>query len=88
MVLQVKPLFIVCVFLQIPSYSLVISAMDRGIPPMSSTVMVNIDVSDINDNPPTFSLSSLTAVTQVNLIITIEVINQRKWYIKDIKYSL
>lgn len=62
-------------FLQIPNYSLVISAMDRGIPPMSSTVMVNIDVSDINDNPPTFSLNSLTTVTQVNLIITIEVIN-------------
>lgn len=43
-------------------------SLDRGIPPMSSTVMVNIDVSDINDNPPTFSLANLSAVTQVNLI--------------------
>lgn len=33
---------------------------------MSSTTMVNIDVLDINDNPPTFSLTSLATVTQVS----------------------
>ncbi|XP_076590808.1 protocadherin Fat 3-like isoform X6 [Chaetodon auriga] len=50
----------------VPSYSLAIRALDSGIPPMSSTVMVNIDISDINDNPPTFSPANLTAVTQEN----------------------
>ncbi|KAF3692560.1 Protocadherin Fat 3 FAT tumor suppressor -like protein 3 Precursor [Channa argus] len=51
---------------QIPSYSLAIRALDSGIPPMSSTVMVNIDISDINDNPPTFSPANLTTVIQEN----------------------
>ena len=32
---------------------------------MFSTVTVNIDVSDINDNPPTFSPANLTTVIQV-----------------------
>ncbi|KAM7399907.1 hypothetical protein PAMP_019144 [Pampus punctatissimus] len=55
----------------VPSYSLAIRALDSGIPPMSSTVMVNIDISDINDNPPTFSPTNLTTVIQVNLMIEI-----------------
>nr|XP_046244015.1 protocadherin Fat 3a isoform X3 [Scatophagus argus] len=50
----------------IPSYSLTIRALDSGIPPISSTVMVNIDISDINDNPPTFFPANLTVVTQEN----------------------
>ncbi|CAN9511186.1 unnamed protein product [Ophioblennius macclurei] len=50
----------------VPSYSLAIRALDSGIPPMSSTVMVNIDISDINDNPPTFSPANLTTVIQEN----------------------
>lgn len=54
------------VFCQIPKYLLTILATDRGIPSMSSTAMVNIDILDINDNPPTFSLTSLTTVTQVS----------------------
>ncbi|KAM9852765.1 protocadherin Fat 3a isoform 2-T2 [Aulostomus maculatus] len=50
----------------VPSYSLAIRALDSGISPMSSTVMVNIDISDINDNPPTFSPANLTTVIQEN----------------------
>ncbi|XP_056297999.1 protocadherin Fat 3a isoform X3 [Pseudoliparis swirei] len=50
----------------VPSYSLAIRALDSGIPPMSSTVMVNIDISDINDNPPTFYPANLTSVIQEN----------------------
>uniref|UniRef100_A0A4W6CNK6 FAT atypical cadherin 3a n=1 Tax=Lates calcarifer TaxID=8187 RepID=A0A4W6CNK6_LATCA len=50
----------------VPSYSLAIRALDSGIPPMSSTVMVNIDISDINDNPPIFSPANLTTVIQEN----------------------
>lgn len=36
---------------------------------MSSTVIVNIDISDINDNPPTFSPANHTAVIQVHALI-------------------
>ncbi|XP_026048442.1 protocadherin Fat 3a isoform X5 [Astatotilapia calliptera] len=50
----------------VPSYSLAIRALDSGTPAMSSTVMVNIDISDINDNPPTFSPANLSAVIQEN----------------------
>lgn len=57
---------ITCIFCQIPNYSLTILAVDGGVPAMSSTAMVSIDVLDINDNPPTFSLTSLTTVTQVS----------------------
>ncbi|XP_077421706.1 protocadherin Fat 3a isoform X1 [Vanacampus margaritifer] len=50
----------------VPGYSLAIRALDSGIPPLSSTVMVKIDVSDINDNLPTFSPANLTTVIQEN----------------------
>ncbi|XP_077578530.1 protocadherin Fat 3a isoform X2 [Stigmatopora nigra] len=50
----------------VPGYSLAIRALDSGIPPLSSTVMVKIDIFDINDNPPTFSSANLTTVIQEN----------------------
>ncbi|XP_028275191.1 protocadherin Fat 3 [Parambassis ranga] len=50
----------------VSTYSLAIRALDGGSPPMSSTVMVNIDIADINDNPPTFSPANLTSVIQEN----------------------
>ncbi|XP_061537153.1 protocadherin Fat 3a isoform X3 [Phycodurus eques] len=50
----------------VPGYSLAVRALDSGIPPLSSTVMVKIDISDINDNPPTFSPANLTTVIQEN----------------------
>ncbi|KAJ8280395.1 hypothetical protein GJAV_G00054020 [Gymnothorax javanicus] len=48
------------------SYSLAVRALDSGSPAMSSTVMVNIDIADINDNPPSFTPSNYTAVIQEN----------------------
>ncbi len=36
---------------------------------MSSTVTLNIDISDINDNPPVFNPPNSTAVLQVRLIV-------------------
>uniref|UniRef100_A0A674PRB3 FAT atypical cadherin 3a n=1 Tax=Takifugu rubripes TaxID=31033 RepID=A0A674PRB3_TAKRU len=50
----------------VPSYSLAISACDTGIPPLSSTTVVNIDLSDINDNAPFFALDDFTVVIQEN----------------------
>nr|XP_055053281.1 protocadherin Fat 3a isoform X6 [Misgurnus anguillicaudatus] len=48
------------------SYSLSVRALDSGTPAMSSTVQVNIDISDVNDNPPTFTPANHTAVIQEN----------------------
>ncbi|NXV11750.1 CAD23 protein, partial [Cepphus grylle] len=36
----------------IPFYNLTIAAQDRGVPPLSSTILVGIRVLDINDNDP------------------------------------
>ncbi|KAJ8410896.1 hypothetical protein AAFF_G00188530 [Aldrovandia affinis] len=50
----------------VSTYSLAVRALDSGSPTMSSTVMVNIDISDVNDNPPYFTPSNYTAVIQEN----------------------
>ncbi|XP_053502499.1 protocadherin Fat 3a [Ictalurus furcatus] len=50
----------------IAGYALAVRALDSGTPSLSSTVIVNIDISDINDNPPTFSPANHTAVIQEN----------------------
>ncbi|KAF7646788.1 hypothetical protein LDENG_00182330, partial [Lucifuga dentata] len=47
-------------------YSLSVQAFDSGSPAMSSTVTVNIDISDVNDNPPVFSPPNSTAAVQLN----------------------
>ncbi|XP_048454119.1 protocadherin Fat 3a isoform X2 [Rhincodon typus] len=51
---------------KISGYSLTVQAKDSGTPSMSSTVTVNIDVSDINDNPPDFIPANYSAVIQEN----------------------
>ncbi|CAG0890951.1 unnamed protein product [Cyprideis torosa] len=45
-------------------YSLVVSAVDDGIPPQSANVTVVIDVSDVNDCPPTFDQVNQTGIIQ------------------------
>ncbi len=37
-----------------PSYSLTVTAQDRGQPRNSANSILNFDLSDINDNVPTF----------------------------------
>ncbi|XP_076447116.1 protocadherin-11 X-linked-like [Babylonia areolata] len=39
------------------SYVLVIQARDRGIPPMSSTAVVHVEIDDVNDSPTRFAQS-------------------------------
>lgn len=46
-------------------YSLSVQAFDSGSPAMSSTVILNIDISDVNDNPPVFTPPNSTAIIQV-----------------------
>ena len=48
----------------ISSYVLEIQATDHGIPELSSSVLVNLEISDFNDNPPLFSQDNYTAVVQ------------------------
>ena len=42
------------------SYSLVVRASDGGAPPLSSTALVDITVSDLNDNRPQFTPRAFT----------------------------
>ncbi|XP_075996428.1 protocadherin Fat 3-like, partial [Genypterus blacodes] len=47
-------------------FTLAVQAFDSGSPAMSSTVTVNVDVSDVNDNPPVFTPPNSTAIIQLN----------------------
>ncbi|BES90547.1 Laminin G domain [Nesidiocoris tenuis] len=48
----------------IPNYTLQIRATDSGIPSLSSFVMLNIEVKDVNDNPPLFTQTNYTVIVQ------------------------
>ncbi|XP_051559265.1 protocadherin Fat 1a [Myxocyprinus asiaticus] len=47
-------------------YTLMVLASDNGRPARSSSATVNIDVSDINDNPPLFSQANYSIIIQEN----------------------
>uniref|UniRef100_A0ACB8FGC9 Bahd acyltransferase n=1 Tax=Sphaerodactylus townsendi TaxID=933632 RepID=A0ACB8FGC9_9SAUR len=51
---------------RVSGYSLVVQARDSGIPPLSASVTVNVDISDVNDNSPIFTPANYTAVIQEN----------------------
>ncbi|CAJ0940859.1 unnamed protein product [Ranitomeya imitator] len=48
------------------SYNISIIATDRGSPALSSTRVLTLDVSDVNDNPPIFSKSTYVAYVPEN----------------------
>ena len=50
---------------QVSSYVLEVHARDSGVPVLSSFVMVNVEISDANDNPPLFTQSNYSAIVQV-----------------------
>lgn len=52
-------------FSQTSGYTLMVVASDNGVPPLSSSAMINIDISDINDNPPLFSQANYSLIIQV-----------------------
>ncbi|XP_053110313.1 protocadherin Fat 1 isoform X2 [Hemicordylus capensis] len=51
---------------KISGYTLTVQASDNGNPPRLNTTAVNIDVSDINDNPPVFSKGNYSIIIQEN----------------------
>ncbi|TRY83135.1 hypothetical protein DNTS_020651, partial [Danionella cerebrum] len=50
----------------VSSYSLSVQAFDSGSPAKSTTVNVNIEIADVNDNPPVFSPANASALIQLN----------------------
>ncbi|XP_062837544.1 protocadherin Fat 1 isoform X2 [Anolis carolinensis] len=51
---------------KISGYTLTVQASDNGNPPGINTTTVNIDVSDVNDNPPVFSKGNYSIIIQEN----------------------
>ncbi|XP_014882846.1 protocadherin Fat 1a isoform X1 [Poecilia latipinna] len=47
-------------------YTLKVVAVDNGVPPLSSSAIINIDISDVNDNPPLFSQANYSLIIQEN----------------------
>ncbi|XP_053097318.1 protocadherin beta-16-like isoform X46 [Pangasianodon hypophthalmus] len=47
-------------------YNITITATDGGSPPLSSSMIIHLSVSDINDNPPVFEQQSYTAYVVEN----------------------
>ena len=45
---------------KVPAYTLVVLAIDRGVPQQTGTATLNITVGDVNDVPPVFSPSTVS----------------------------
>ncbi|XP_023211774.1 protocadherin-23-like [Centruroides sculpturatus] len=50
---------------KISAYVLEVECTDSGTPSLSAVGLVNIEVSDVNDNPPNFSQANYTALVQI-----------------------
>ncbi|XP_061108849.1 protocadherin Fat 1 isoform X2 [Conger conger] len=51
---------------KVSGYTLTVLASDNGNPAKSSSVTIDVDVSDVNDNPPVFSQANYSLVIQEN----------------------
>ncbi|KAK1800272.1 hypothetical protein P4O66_000308 [Electrophorus voltai] len=50
----------------VPQYNITVMATDDGTPPLSSSIIIQISVADINDNPPMFEEQSYAAYVSEN----------------------
>ena len=75
-------------------YSLIVTARDHGFPvPQSSTALVNITVSDINDNAPRFDKFTYTAEVRedsdINKVVTaVHAVDDDEGLAGEIIYSI
>ncbi|XP_057698824.1 protocadherin Fat 1a isoform X1 [Corythoichthys intestinalis] len=51
---------------QTSGYTLTVLAVDNGTPPLSGSAVINVDISDVNDNPPLFSQANYSLIVQEN----------------------
>ncbi|XP_043924984.1 putative protocadherin beta-18 isoform X6 [Protopterus annectens] len=51
---------------KVSEYNITITAIDDGSPPLSSTAVIHVRISDINDNPPVFSKTLYTMQVSEN----------------------
>ncbi|XP_064099968.1 fat-like cadherin-related tumor suppressor homolog isoform X2 [Macrobrachium nipponense] len=56
------------------SYSLTVQAVDMGVPPLSSTTVLTVTVTDVNDNAPEFVRKLLETTVAENLDVGTEVL--------------
>ena len=59
----------------IPFYTLLIQASDKGTPPLIETVSVNVTILDVNDNSPVFSESLFTVIVSESLPVGSQFLN-------------
>ncbi|XP_033878036.3 protocadherin gamma-C5-like isoform X1 [Acipenser ruthenus] len=50
----------------VPEYNITVTATDSGSPPLSSSIILPVSISDVNDNAPVFSQPSYTVHIQEN----------------------
>ncbi|XP_053253392.1 protocadherin beta-16-like [Podarcis raffonei] len=53
---------------KVSEYNITITAIDRGSPRLTSTRIINVQISDVNDNPPVFETSSCEMQVRENNI--------------------
>ncbi|XP_021557520.1 protocadherin gamma-C3 isoform X2 [Neomonachus schauinslandi] len=63
----------------VPEYNLSITARDSGVPSLSALTVVQVQVSDINDNPPQSSQSSYDVYVEENNIPGVPILNLSVW---------
>lgn len=58
---------------QISTYNLQIRATDSGVPELMSFALVQVQVNDVNDNPPLFSQHNYSAFVHVSIVYIISI---------------
>ncbi|XP_070230599.1 protocadherin gamma-A6-like [Bos mutus] len=51
---------------QVSTYNITVTATDKGIPPLSTEMLISLNVADINDNPPAFPHTSYSVYIPEN----------------------
>ncbi|XP_057588725.1 protocadherin gamma-A6 isoform X17 [Hippopotamus amphibius kiboko] len=51
---------------QVSLYNITVTATDKGMPPLSTEILISLNVADINDNPPAFPYTSYSVYIPEN----------------------